>query len=245
MPRVALVTGAARGIGAALSRELARGGWRVVGCYRSRDDRAEALLDDARREAWIDRISLRRCDIGDAEARRAWCDEALSAEGRCDAMIHAAGPFLRKPLLEQTEADLASLYETSVVALHSLARAVAPSMRARGWGRLLSFGLASTHRGAAPPSLAAYYCAKQAATAMTRALARELAPFGVTANVLSPGVIDSGGLSAEELERLRPTIPAGYVGEARDAVAAAMWLLSDEARYVTGTEMLVSGAWGL
>ncbi|MEZ4395092.1 MAG: SDR family oxidoreductase [Polyangiales bacterium] len=245
MARVALVTGAAGGIGASLARELARAGWRVVGCYRSRDDRAEALLDVARRESWIDRISLRRCDIGDADARRAWCRGALDAEGRCDALVHAAGPFLRAPLLEQTDADLASLYETNVVALHALTREVAPAMRSRGWGRVLAFGLASTHRGAAPPSLAAYYCAKQAATSMTRALARELAPFGVTANVLSPGVIDSGGLPPGELERLRPSIPAGYVGEARDAVAAAMWLLSDEARYVSGTEVLVSGAWGL
>ncbi len=78
-----------------------------------------------------------------------------------------------------------------------------------------------------------------------RALARELAADHITANVIAPGVIDSGGLDPGELQRLRPAIPAGYVGEPRDAVATARWLLSDEARYVSGTEVLVSGAWGL
>lgn len=243
MSRVALITGASRGLGGALTRALLGDGWRVRGCYRDRDADADALrrgLDDDARA----RLTLSRCDLADGEARARWSDDALRAEGRCDALVHAAGPYLRAPLLEQTPDAMRALYEVNVVALHALARAVAPAMRARRWGRVLAFGLASTHRGAAPPVLAAYYCAKAAATSLVRALARELAADHITANVIAPGVIDSGGLDPEELQRLRPAIPAGYVGEPRDAVAAARWLLSDEARYVSGTEVLVSGAWG-
>lgn len=215
------------------------------GCYRSRDDAASALVERAEREGWSDRISLSRCDIGDAAARAAWCASALASAGRCDALVHAAGPFLRAPLFAQRPAELASLYETHVIALHSLAATLGAEMRSQGWGRILAFGLASSHRASAPPAIAGYYCAKLAVTAMIRALARELAPFGITANVISPGVLDSGGLPTEELERLRPTIPAGYVGVPDDAAAAARWLLSEEARYVTGSELFVAGGWGL
>jgi 3-oxoacyl-[acyl-carrier protein] reductase len=242
--RVALITGASRGLGGALTRALLAEGWRVHGCYRDRDADADALRDGLDADA-RSRLALSRSDLADGVARRRWCDEALRGEGRCDALVHAAGPFLRAPLLEQSPEAMRLLYEVNVVALHALACAVAPSMRARRWGRVLSFGLASTHRGAAPPVLAAYYCAKAAATSLVRALARELAPDHITANVIAPGVIDSGGLDASELQRLQPAIPAGYVGDARDAVSAARWLLSDEARYVSGTEVLVSGAWGL
>ena len=244
MSRVALITGASRGLGGALTRVLLAEGWRVHGCYRDRDAEAEALRDELDTDA-RSRLALSRCDLADGVARARWCDDALQGEGRCDALVHAAGPFLRAPLLEQSAEAMRLLYEVNVVALHALACAVAPWMRARRWGRVVSFGLASTHRGAAPPVLAAYYCAKAAATSLMRALARELASDHITANVIAPGVIDSGGLDASELQRLLPTIPAGYVGDARDAVAAARWLLSDEARYVSGTEVLVSGAWGL
>lgn len=245
MRRAALVTGAARGIGAAVSRHLARAGWRVEGCYRARDDAAVALLRAAETEGWRDRIHLSRCDVGDDDARARWCSEALDRIGRCDALVHAAGPFLRAPLFAQEPTELRSLYDVNVIALHALAAAVAPRMRAQGHGRIVAFGLASTPRAAAPPVIAGYYCAKLATTALVRALARELAPDGITANVVSPGVIDSGALPPEEIARLRGQVPAGYVGAVDDAVEAVAWLLSDGARYVTGAEVPVAGGWGL
>lgn len=245
MARVAMVTGATRGLGAAISRDLLASGWRVRGCYRHRDDLADALRESARREGASDRLTLTRCDLADPGARERWALAAVDAEGGVDALIHAAGPFSRTPLLDESPAAFTAHYEVHTSALHALTRVVAPSMCARRHGRILAFGLASSHRVSAPPVIAAFYCAKLATVALTRAIARELAPHGVTANVISPGVLDSGGLDAPELERLRAQIPAGYVGEARDAVAVTRWLLSDEARYVTGNELLVSGGWGL
>lgn len=243
--RAVLVTGATRGIGAGVAARLGRAGWRVEGCYRARDDAADALRDLARAEGWSERITLSRCDIGDDAARSRWCDAALGRLGGCDALVHAAGPFLRAPLFAQEPAAWRALYDANVIALHALAAAAAPSMRAARWGRIVGFGLASTPRASAPPVIAAYYCAKLATTALVRALARELAPDGVTANLVSPGVIDSGGLAPDELARLRAQVPAGEVGAVSDAVAAVAWLLSDEARYVTGAELPVAGGWGL
>lgn len=245
MPRAALITGAGRGIGAGVARRLARAGWRIEGCFRADETAAGALLERARREGWDAQLHLSRCDIADDEARTAWVDAALERLGHCDALVHAAGPFDRAPLFAQSASTWRALYDANVIALHALAAAVTPSMRAAGWGRVVAFGLASTHRASAPPVIAGYYCAKLATTALVRAMARELAACGITANVVSPGVIDSGGLPPDELARLRPTIPAGRPGEVEDAVAAVAWLLSDEARYITGADIPVAGAWGL
>ena len=80
---------------------------------------------------------------------------------------------------------------------------------------------------------------------LTRSLAKVMAPFGVTVNAISPGFIESGSAPAEELAKMVKNIPAGYVGSTEDAVATVCYLLSEEARYVNGTNIHLSGAWGV
>jgi 3-oxoacyl-[acyl-carrier protein] reductase len=80
---------------------------------------------------------------------------------------------------------------------------------------------------------------------LTRSLAKWLAPYGITANTISPGFIDTGSVPQEEIARFIPGIPAGYVGSPQDAVSAVCYLLSDEARYVNGTNIHLSGGWGV
>ena len=91
----------------------------------------------------------------------------------------------------------------------------------------------------------AHYIAKAGILILTRTWAKMLAPFGITANAISPGFIDSGSAPAEELAGIVKRIPAGYVGEVCDPVAAVRFLLSDDARYVNGTNIHVSGGWGI
>jgi 3-oxoacyl-[acyl-carrier protein] reductase len=105
--------------------------------------------------------------------------------------------------------------------------------------------MANADRMAAQPELAAHYIAKVGVLVLTRTLAKLLGPHGITANALSPGFIASGSAPEEELNRLVENIPAGYVGELADAVSAAGFLLSDEARYVNGANLQLSGGWGL
>src|SRR5436853_110614 len=119
--------------------------------------------------------------------------------------------------------------------------AVAPGMKEAGWGRILAFGLAGVDRIVGQPELPAYAIAKLGVLALVRTLARALAPHGITANVISPGYIDTGSGPPGELERMLPSIPAGHVGVPDDAAGAALFLLSDEARYVNGANLVLSG----
>lgn len=115
----------------------------------------------------------------------------------------------------------------------------------RRWGRIVSFSMASADRVSANTAVTAHFIAKMGVNALSRALAKELAPHGVTVNCISPGFIDSKSASDEELAKMKKRIPAGSVGTLGDIVAAVRYFLSDEAAYVTGANLTVSGGWGL
>jgi 3-oxoacyl-[acyl-carrier protein] reductase len=168
-----------------------------------------------------------------------------SAWGRIDALVNCAGPYHRVDLLQETPEGWREMFDTNLHPVFYLSQAVAPGMIARRWGRILAFGMATADQLTGQPNLTAHYIAKAGILVLVRSLARVLAPHDITVNAISPGFIDSGGTPAAELEAMRPRIPAGYVGSVDDAVAAARFFLSDDARYVTGTNIHVSGGWGL
>jgi 3-oxoacyl-[acyl-carrier protein] reductase len=118
-------------------------------------------------------------------------------------------------------------------------------MMERKWGRIICFSMANADQLIAQPQLTGHYIAKVGILVLARSLARVLAPYGVTVNAVSPGFIDSGSAPKEELATMAKRIPAGYVGELDDAVAVARFLLSEEARYVNGANIHLSGAWGI
>ena len=97
----------------------------------------------------------------------------------------------------------------------------------------------------AQPEITGHYIAKAGVLILTKTLARLVAPYGITANAISPGFINSGSAPPEELAPMTKRIPAGYIGEVSDTVAAVRFLISDEARYVNGTNIHVSGGWGI
>ena len=241
--RIALVAGGARGIGRTIALDLARTGWAVAFCYRTSEEAARETR--AAIEATGARALAVRADVSEALVAAGLVREVEEAWGRIDALIHCAGPFRRVELLQETPEGWREMFEGNLHSLFYLSQAVAPGMLARGWGRIVAFGLASADQLSAQPNLTAYYLAKVGVLGLVRALARALAPHGVTVNAVSPGLIDSGSTPRAELEAMVPRIPAGYVGSVDDAVAATRFLLSEEARYVTGTNIHVSGGWGI
>jgi 3-oxoacyl-[acyl-carrier protein] reductase len=165
--------------------------------------------------------------------------------GRVDALVNCAGPFRRVPLLEETVSGWQSMFDGNLHPVFYLSRAVAPGMIARGWGRIVAFSMANADQGVGQPGITAHYIAKVGVLVLTRSLAKALAPHGITVNAVSPGFIDSGSVPLEEMSRMIANIPAGYVGTTEDAAGVVRFLLSDEARYVNGTNIHLSGAWGV
>jgi 3-oxoacyl-[acyl-carrier protein] reductase len=241
--RVALITGGDKGIGRALGLRLAEDDWSVAFCYR----RGEAEAQELRKQligAGTRALAI-PCDVSDVDACRAMVDRLLTEWGHIDALVHCAGPYHRVPLLEESIEGWHEMFDNNLHPVFYLSRMVAEPMAERGWGRILTFGMANADRMVAQPNVTAHYIAKAAVLILTRTLAKVLGPKNITVNAISPGFLDTGSAPAEELERAVKNIPAGYVGEMSDAVSAARFLLSDEARYVNGANLQLSGGWGV
>jgi 3-oxoacyl-[acyl-carrier protein] reductase len=243
LKRVALITGGARGIGRAIGKDLASQGWRIALCYRaSEQDAADACEEFV--AAGGEAMSL-RADVSDASAVERLVTDVEERFGRIDAVVNAAGPYHRAKILDETVEGWRSMFTNNLDPVFFTAKYAAPGMIERKWGRIVSFSMASADRIAANTAVTAHFIAKSGVLSLSRALAKELAPHGVTVNCISPGFIDSKSAPAEELQSMTKRIPAGYVGSVDDAVAAARFFLSEDSQYTTGANLQVSGGWGL
>jgi 3-oxoacyl-[acyl-carrier protein] reductase len=241
--RVALVTGATRGIARGIALDLARQGWAVAVSFRT-DTRAADATRAAIEGAGVPALAL-QADLAEAAEARALVARVEETWGRLDALVHGAGPYHDGPLLEETPERWRDAFRQNLDPLLFLTQAAAPGMQARRWGRILGLGLATADRLAAQPNVTAYYIAKAGLLVLVRSLAKVLGSHGITVNAVSPGILETPGYPRPDLDALLRRIPAGHLGQVDDVVAAARFLLSDEARYVTGANIHVSGGWGL
>jgi 3-oxoacyl-[acyl-carrier protein] reductase len=241
--RVALITGGARGIGRAVAVTLAQRGWAVAASYRKSEEQAKSL--EAELMALRVRFATLRADASDPEAAAGLVRRTEEALGPIDALINCAGSYHRAPLLEETVEGWHSMFNDNLHTVFCLSRAAAPGMIARKWGRIVNFSIAKADQLVGQPFITAHYIAKVGVLILTRSLSKILAPHGITVNSISPGFIETGGAPPEEFAQLTKSIPAGYVGSPQDAVSVVHYLLSEEARYVNGTNIHLSGGWGI
>jgi 3-oxoacyl-[acyl-carrier protein] reductase len=243
MQKTALISGGAKGIGRQLGLRLGERGWAVALCYRK--SRAEAEATASAIEDKGGRALAVHADVSTPEVCAALVQKVLDWQGRIDAFIHCAGPYHRVDVLEETPAGWREMFAGNLDSFFYLARLVAPIMVKQQYGRIVAFSMANADRLMAQTQLTAHYLAKVGVLGLVRTLAKALAKHKITVNAVSPGFVDSGSVDAAELAGLVKTIPAGRIGSVDDAVNAVLYLLSDEAAYVTGTSLHVSGGWGI
>jgi len=242
LTRVALIPGGARGIGRRIGVDLARRGWSVALAYRtSRDAAAQAVAE-------IEAAGGKGLGLAADVSQPGECERLVKAvadwQGRVDALVNCAGPFHRVDLFSETPEGWREMFANNLDCLFYLSRLVAPIMIGQKWGRIIAFSMSNADRLVAQPQLTAHYLAKVGVLGLVRTLSKALARHSITVNAISPGFIDSGSMGEEELKVMSRNIPAGYVGSTADTAGAALYLLSDEAAYVTGANIPVSGGWG-
>lgn len=243
MSRVALIPGGARGIGARIAERLAERGWSVAVAYRTSEQAASELCRRVESKG-VSALAI-KADVSRAEDCKSLVEQTLKWKGQIDALVQCAGPYHRLDILEETPEGWREMFANNVDCLFYLARAVAPGMMEKKWGRIIAFSMANADRLAAQPMVTAHYLAKVAVLGLVRTLSKSLAKHSVTVNAISPGFVSSGSMDEQELKSISKTIPMGYVGSVDDIAHAALYLLSDEAAYVTGANLQVSGGWGL
>ena len=237
--KVALVTGAARGIGAAIARRYAEEGAALL--LTDVDEAGARQLAAA-----IGHGSRARAHDVSSEAEwqsvAAWAEEA---HGRVDVLVNNAGVFLAATLADTTLADFRRVQEVNQVGVFLGMRTVAPAMAGRGSGSIVNVSSVAGLMGT--PYLTAYCAGKWAVRGMTKAVAKELARSGVRVNSLHPGQIDTDmnarqrERTPELVDRLVAAIPVKRIGDPGEVADAALFLASDESRYVTGSELAVDG----
>jgi 3-oxoacyl-[acyl-carrier protein] reductase len=240
--RCAVVTGASRGIGAAIAIALAAAGADVAGIHL--DDAAGADAVAASITAHGRRAVLVTGDTGDSAAVEALAHAAVDAYGGIDIWVNNAAGLMVKPLVETTDADWHGLLAANLHGYFYGARAAARVMIDQGrGGRIVN--LSSAARILAVSELAAYTAAKGAIMALTRTLAVELAAHAITVNAIAPGATDTPMNATAYTPAVRRAygerVPLGRIGSAEEVAAAAVFLASDAARYVTGHELVVDG----
>ncbi|MGD9965713.1 MAG: 3-oxoacyl-[acyl-carrier-protein] reductase [Hyphomonadaceae bacterium] len=234
--KTALVTGASGGIGGAIAKALAAQGARVA----LSGTRVEAL-EKVKAELGGDHV-ITPCNLADAAAVDALVGQAEQALGRLDILVANAGITKDGLLLRMKDEDFQNVLKINLEGYFRLSRAALKNMMKNRWGRII--GITSVVGVTGNPGQANYAASKAGMIGFTKALAAEVASRNVTANCIAPGFIASpmtDVLNDTQKTALMTKIPAGRLGEGADVAAAAVFLASDEASYMTGQTLHVNG----
>jgi 3alpha(or 20beta)-hydroxysteroid dehydrogenase len=235
--KVALVTGAARGIGAAIARRFAAEGARVL---------ITDVDEDGARQLAAELGALARGH--DVTSEAAWAEVArwaVELHGHVDVLVNNAGLFLSARLQNTSLDEFRRVQEVNQVGVFLGMRTIAPLMVSQGSGSIINMSSVSGRMGS--PYLTAYAASKWAVRGMTKCVAKELAPAGVRVNSLHPGLTDTDmharqqAQTPELVRKLTAGIPMGRIGDPSEVADAAVFLAADESRYVTGSEIVIDG----
>jgi 3-oxoacyl-[acyl-carrier protein] reductase len=237
--KVALVTGGSRGIGAAISRELARAGARVAVNYRSGKDAAEEIASE------IGGVAL-DANVGDPDEAKSLVERVESELGDVDLLVNNAGITRDTLIARMSDEEWEEVIETNLRGTFNTCRAVSRKMLRRRAGAIVNISSVVGVHG--NPGQANYAASKAGIIGLTKALARELGVRGVRVNAVAPGYITTeltDVLTEEQTGLILGNTPLGRLGSPEDVAAAVRFLCSDDAAFITGDVLLVDGGLGI
>ena len=238
--RIGIVTGAGQGIGRAIALGLAREGAGVV--IADVNEESANTVKNAIETAGGSALAI-RADVSNENSVEAMVEKTLEAFQRVDILVNNAGIFPTSSVEEMSEADWDRVIGTNLIGTFLCSRAVVPNFLKQGTGRIISLPSGRAFQGA--KNGAHYAASKAGIIGFSKSLALELAPHGITVNVICPGITDTaqprGHQTEEQIYAQAQKIPLGRIGQPEDLVGPAIFLASDAASFITGQTILVNG----
>ena len=233
--RVAVVTGGTRGIGAAISRMLKDAGYKVAATYAGNDEAAQKFKADTG-------IAVYKFDVGNFDACQKAVAEIEKDLGPIEVLVNNAGITRDSTMRRLTRDMWEAVIETNLGSCFNMSKAVWEGMNARGFGRIVNIGSINGQGG--QYGQVNYAAAKSGIHGFTKALAQEGAAKGVTVNAIAPGYINTDMVRAvppNVLEKIVARIPVGRLGEAEEIARGVVFLVADEAGFITGSTLSING----
>ncbi|GGF07994.1 beta-ketoacyl-ACP reductase [Aliidongia dinghuensis] len=235
MPRVAVVTGGTRGIGAAISVALKNAGYKVAANYGGNEDVARAFTAETG-------IPTYKFDVSSFEAVKSGIDKIQAELGPVEIVVNNAGITRDGTIHKMTPDQWHAVIDTNLTSCFNLARVVIDGMRERSFGRIVNIG--SINGQAGQYGQVNYAAAKSGIHGFTKALAQEGAAKGVTVNAIAPGYIDTEmvrSVPPHVLEKIVAKIPVGRLGQASEIARGVLFLVADDAGFITGSTLSING----
>ncbi len=235
MGRLALVTGGTRGIGAEISKELKAAGNTVVANYGGNDEAAKKFTAETG-------IETKKFDVGSFDAVKTAIEEITAAHGPIEIVVNNAGITRDATLHRMNHDNWQAVIDTNLGSCFNVCRNVIDSMREKKFGRIVNIG--SINGQAGQIGQVNYAAAKSGIHGFTKALAQETARLGITVNAVAPGYVDTDMVRAvppEILEKIIAKIPVQRLGKAEDIARTVLFLVADEASFITGSTVSVNG----
>jgi acetoacetyl-CoA reductase len=237
MPRVAVVTGGTRGIGAAISKALNGAGYKVAANYGGNDEAAQKFKAETG-------IAVYKWDVSSFDACSAGLKQVEADLGPIEVLVNNAGITRDTMFHRMAPEQWSEVINTNLGSLFNMCRPVIEGMRARKFGRIINISSINGQKG--QMGQANYSAAKAGVIALTKVLAKELARRGITVNAVAPGVIQTpmlAGLKPEVLAEYQKQIPVGRLGRPEDVANAVLFFACEESSYITGQTLPITGGW--
>jgi len=237
--KTAVITGSAKGIGAGIARYFAECGAHVVINFRRSDSEARKLHETINRNGGVSLVV--KADVSKPLEAEHLIETAINKLGKVDILINNAGEFLYKSVDTITANEWHSIIENNLHSTFYCIKAALEDMRKRKWGRIINIADMDADKISIHPMKTPYMISKTGMLLLTRSIAAAVASYGITVNAVSPGYIDSGNYSESFKQHILDKIPLGRLGTPEDIAQTAAFLASDEAAYITGANIAVTG----